>query len=182
MDLLAGKDAANRVAGMINAKYQVHRYCVHLTVKSVYSLDPVGQLDFGGNEYVPAGKIEIATQHHRPEDRYEWWDLGRGCYFIEFNETLELAENEIALLEPDERLLRAGALHVTIFLRGHVAPIETLLHVEALRLQVKTTLASPCSVCSACRSPQHQPSRLLLAPPENRKRHQRKNQPSVSVS
>jgi len=138
MDLLAGKDAANRVAGMINAKYQVHRYCVHLTVKSVYSLDPVGQLDFGGNEYVPAGKIEIATQHHRPEDRYEWWDLGRGCYFIEFNETLELAENEIALLEPDERLLRAGASHVTIFLRGHVAPIETLLHVEALRLQVKT--------------------------------------------
>ena len=138
MDLLAGKDAANRVAGMINAKYQVHRYCVHLTVKSVYSLDPVGQLDFGGNEYVPAGKIEIATQHHRPEDRYEWWDLGRGCYFIEFNETLELAENEIALLEPDERLLRAGASHVTIFLRGHVAPIETLVHVEALRLQVKT--------------------------------------------
>lgn len=138
MDLLAGKDAANRVAGMLNAKYQVHRYCIHLTVKSVYSLDPVGQLDFGGNEYVPAGKIEIASHHRRPEDRYEWWDLGRDCYFVEFNETLELAENEIALLEPDERLLRAGASHVTMFLRGHVAPIETLLHVEALRLQLKT--------------------------------------------
>lgn len=137
MDLLTGKRAATRVAGILNPKYQVHGYSVNLTVRSLYSVDPVGQLDFGGNEYVPAGKLAIATHRRRPEDRYEWWDLGRGCYFVEFNETLELAEDEIALLEPDERLLRAGAAHVPMFLRGRIAPIETLLHVEALRLEVK---------------------------------------------
>ena len=137
MDLLPGKAAANRVAGMINAKYQVHGYSVDLTARSVSSVDPVGQLDFAGSEYTPAGRIAITTRRRRPEDRYEWWDLGRGCYFVEFNETLELAEDEIALLEPDERLLRVGAAHVPMFLRGRIAPIETLLHVEALRLEVK---------------------------------------------
>ena len=137
MDLLPGKLAAARVAGIINPKYQVHAYSVDLTVRSVYVVDPVGQLDFGGSEYVPAGRMAIATQHRRPEDRYEWWDLGRGSFFVEFNETLALAEDEIALLEPDERLLRAGAAHVPSFLRGHVAPIETLLHIDTPRLQVK---------------------------------------------
>ncbi len=137
MELLPGKHAATRVAGILNPKYQVHGYSVHLTVRNIYSVDPVGQLDFGGQEYVPAGKLAIATHSRRPEDRYQWWDLGRGCYFVEFNETLELAEDEIALLEPHERLLRAGAAHVPMFLRGRVAPIEALFQVEALRLEIK---------------------------------------------
>ncbi len=137
MDPLPGKTAANRVAGIVNAKYQVHGYSVDVTVRSVSSVDPVGQLDFAGSEYTPAGRITISTHRRRPEDRYEWWDLGRGCYFVEFNETLELADDEIGLLEPDERLLRAGASHAPVFLRGRVAPVETLLQVDTLRLQIK---------------------------------------------
>ncbi len=137
MDLLPGRLAAERVGGIINPKYQVHRYSVHLTVRNVYAVDPVGQIDFGGNEYVPAGKFAVESRRRRPEDRYPWWDLARGSYFIEFNEMLELAEDEIALLEPEERLVRAGATHVPMFLRGRVAPIETLLHVEGLQLQIK---------------------------------------------
>ncbi len=137
MELLPGEAAATRVAGIINAKYQVHGYSVDLTARSVSSVDPVGQLDFGGSEYTPAGRIAITTRRRRPEDRYEWWDLGRGCYFVEFNETLELAEDQIALLEPDQRLLRAGASHAPVFLRGRVAPVEALLQVDTLRLQIK---------------------------------------------
>ncbi len=137
MDPVPGKEAASRVSGIINPKYQVHAYSVNLTARNIYAVDPVGQVDFGGSEYSPAGKIAIGTRRRRPEDKYEWWDLGRGCYFVEFNETLELAENEIALLEPDERLLRAGAAHVPVFLRGRVAPIEALLHVDAVQVQIK---------------------------------------------
>jgi deoxycytidine triphosphate deaminase len=137
MNLLPGKEAVNRIRGIILPKYQVHRFSVHLTVRNIYSVDPMGQVDFGGGEYVPAGKMAIAAQRRRTEDRYSWWDLGRGSYFVEFNESVELAEDEIALLEPEERLLRAGAVHVPAFLRGRVAPIEALLHVDALRLQIK---------------------------------------------
>ena len=137
MELLPGRHAATRVAGILNPKYQLHGYSVHLTVRNIFSVDPIGQLDFGGHEYKPAGKLAIAAQRRQPDDRYQWWDLGRGCYFVEFNETLELAEDEIALLEPDERLLRTGATHVPMFLRGRVSPVEALLQVEALHLDIK---------------------------------------------
>src|SRR5713226_4891228 len=59
MDPLPGKTAANRVAGIVNAKYQVHGYSVDVTVRNVSSVDPVGQLDFAGSEYTPAGRITI---------------------------------------------------------------------------------------------------------------------------
>ncbi len=137
MELLPGRHAASRVAGILNPKYQLHGYSVHLSVRNIFSVDPIGQLDFGGHEYKPAGRLAIAARRRQPDDRYQWWGLERGCYFVEFNETLELAEDEIALLEPHERLLRTGATHVPMFLRGRVSPIEALLQVEALGLEIK---------------------------------------------
>ncbi len=137
MQILPGKVAAARVAGILNPKYQVHGYSVHLTARKISSVDPTGQIDFGGSEYVAAGRMEIATQRLRLEDRYQWWDLGRGSYFVECNEALNLAEDEIALIEPHDRLLRAGAWHVPVYVRGHVAPVQLLLEVSTARLRVK---------------------------------------------
>jgi len=137
MELLTGKQAASRIQGILSAKYQVHGYWVDLTIRGVSGVDPVGRLDFGGGEYMPAGQLTIAPKRLRPEDNYQWWELERGCYIIEFNETLELADNEIALLEPDPRTLRTGATHVPVFLRGRVAPMDTLFDVQAQHLTMK---------------------------------------------
>ena len=134
---LHGKVAVLRVTGILNPKYQVHGNSVHLTAHKIFSVDPTGQIDFGGSEYIPAGRSEIPTQSLRREDRYQWWELGRGIYFVECNETLNLAENEIALIEPDDRLLRTGAWHVPFYARGHVAPVQLLLEVGAAWLKVK---------------------------------------------
>jgi hypothetical protein len=137
MQILSGKVAAARVAGILHPKYQVHGYSVHLTARKIFSVDPTGQIDFGGSEYIAAGRIEISTQRLRQEDRYQWWELGRGSYFVECNEALDLAEDEIALIEPDDRLLRTGAWHVPFYVRGRVASIQLLLEVGAARLRVK---------------------------------------------
>ena len=137
MELLTGKEVLGRIKGVLNTKYQVHGTAVDLTVKNVYAVDPVGQVDFGGSEYKAAGRTAVASLRYNREDRYEWWDLGRGCYLVEFNESLELADNEVAMLEPEERLLRAGASHPSHFVRGRVAPIETLLDVNTMRIQIK---------------------------------------------
>ena len=115
MQILSGKDAANHIAGIIHPKYQVHGVSVHLTVRKIYAVDPVGKLDFGGGEYAPAGKVEIAPNQLRPDDNYLWWDLDRESYFVECNETLNLAPDQIALIEPEDRLLRAGGWHVPTF-------------------------------------------------------------------
>jgi deoxycytidine triphosphate deaminase len=137
MEPVHGKDIAPRVSGMISPKHQVHGFTVDLTVKEISSVDPTGRVDFGGSEYTAAGKLPIAAMRRNLEDKYLWWDLGRGSYFVEFNETVELAADEFGYLEPDDRLIRAGATHAPFYLRGRVAPIETLLTVDAVRLQVK---------------------------------------------
>jgi len=137
MQLLSGKDAANHVAGIIHPKYQVHGFSVHLTVRKIYAVDPVGKLDFGGGEYVHAGRVDISPRQLRPEDKYLWWELDRETYFVECNETLSLASDQIALIEPEDRLLRAGAWHAPLFVRGHVDPVELLLSVGVLQLRVK---------------------------------------------
>jgi deoxycytidine triphosphate deaminase len=137
MDLLTGKQVAERIRNLINPKHQVQRFAVDITVRNIYAVDPVGQVDFGGGEYKPAGKVELARFRRNREDKYEWWDLGRGSYFVEFNESLELSDDEFAVLEPEERLLRAGASHATVFLRGRVSPLETLMVVDPVRVQIK---------------------------------------------
>ena len=137
MQLLSGKDAANHIAGIIHPKYQVHGFSVHLTVRKIYAIDPAGKLDFGGGEYAPAGRVELVPSQLRPEDNYRWWDLGRESYFVECNEMLSLASDQMALIEPEDRLLRAGASHVPLFVRGHLEPVELLLSVGVLQLRVK---------------------------------------------
>jgi deoxycytidine triphosphate deaminase len=122
---------------MISPKHQVHGYSVDLTVKNLFAVDPTGRVDFGGGEYMPASRIAVTPLRRDREDKYQWWELGRGPYFIEFNETLELAPDEMALLEPDERLLRSGASHASNFLRGRIAPLEALLNVVALTVLIK---------------------------------------------
>ncbi len=137
MQILSGKDAADQIAGIIHPKYQVHGFSVHLTVRKICAIDPAGKLDFGGGEYVPAGRVEIAPRQLRPEDNYLWWELDRDTYFVECNETISLASDQIALIEPEDRLLRAGAWHAPLFVRGHVDPVELLLTVGVLQLRVK---------------------------------------------
>jgi hypothetical protein len=137
MQLLSGKDAATHIAGIIHPKYQVHGFSVHLTVRKIFAIDPVGKLDFGGGEYVPAGRVELAPCQLRSEDNYLWWELDRESYFVECNETLSLASDQIALIEPEDRLLRAGGWHAPLFVRGHVDPVELLLSVGVLQLRVK---------------------------------------------
>ena len=137
MKLLSGHQASAHVKGILSDKHQVHGYSVDLTVRNIWRVNPTGQLDFGGGEYVPAGHFPIEPHRLRPEDNYQWWELDRGCYFIEFNEALELGDDEIALLEPDPRTLRAGATHASVFLRGHSEKLETLFDLQAQHLTLK---------------------------------------------
>ncbi len=137
MKLLNGHEAVAHVKGILSAKHQVHACSIDLTVKDIWRVNPIGQLDFGGGEYVPGGRFPVEPHRLRPEDNYQWWELDRGCYFIEFNESLELSDDEIALIEPDPRTLRTGATHASVFLRGHTAQLETLFDVLAQHLTLK---------------------------------------------
>ncbi len=137
MEPVSGREAAARLTGMISPKYQVHGYAIDLTAKQIYGLDPSGHVDFGGTEYSASALEPVASLRRSREDRYEWWDLARGAYVVEFNENLALAPDEFAILEPDERLIRCGAFHATTFLRGQGERLETLLVVGTMSVQIK---------------------------------------------
>jgi deoxycytidine triphosphate deaminase len=137
MELVQGKQAVKRVGNLLSPKHQVHGYAVDLTAKQISSLNPTGEVDFGGSEYVAAQPAPVPTHQKHSQDRYQWWTLVHGAYQVEFNETLELAPDEIALLEPHERLLRAGASHPAQFLRGTLDPLTVLLSVVSARIQIK---------------------------------------------
>lgn len=137
MELVSGKEAVKRVHNLISEKHQVHAYAVELTAKGISSLNPTGEVDFGGSEFIPAQTAPIPTHQKHSQDRYQWWTLMHGGYTVEFNESIELAPDEIALLEPHERLLRTGASHAVHFLRGKISPLTTLLSVACARIQVK---------------------------------------------
>jgi deoxycytidine triphosphate deaminase len=144
MNLRTGKEAAARVQGMLNPKYQVHAHSVDLTAKTLYAVDPTGRVDFGGSEYQPMSRVPLQGRRQNPEDRYPWWTVARGIYIVEFNETLELPEEEIATLEPEPRLLRTGATHPSVFLRGNISPVEILLEVHAVQLEIKQNARISC--------------------------------------
>jgi deoxycytidine triphosphate deaminase len=137
MEPVGGQEAAARLTGMISARHQVHAYALNLTARQIYAVDPTGMVDFGGTEYAPSSRTAVASLRKQREDKYEWWDLARGCYILEFNEGLRLADNEIAILEPDDRLLRCGATHSTTFLRGQGERLETLLFVGTMSVHIK---------------------------------------------
>jgi len=137
MEPVTGAEAAARLTGMISPKHQVHGYSIDLTAKQIYSLDPAGQVDFGGTEYSASSRVPVASLRRNREDKYEWWDLARGAYILEFNESVALSPNEFAILEPDERLVRCGAFHGTAFLRGQGERLETLLIVGTLNVHIK---------------------------------------------
>jgi deoxycytidine triphosphate deaminase len=137
MEPVSGREAVTRLTGLISPKFQVHGYAIDLTARQIYSIDPNGQVDFGGTEYAASARVPVASLRRSREDKYEWWDLSRGCYVLEFNEGLRLADNEFAILEPDDRLLRCGALHGMTFLRGQGERMETLLMVGTMSVQIK---------------------------------------------
>jgi len=137
MQLVSGKEAVQRVRNLINEQHQVHAYAVELTAKQIFGMGPTGAVDFGGSEYVAAERVPVPSHQKHSQDRYQWWTLMHGAYQIEFNESLELADDEMALLEPHERLLRAGAEHPALFLRGKVNPLTILLSVSGARLEIK---------------------------------------------
>ena len=137
MQLLPGKAAVQRLKNLVSEKHQVHAYHVDFTARTIYGLNPTGEVDFGGSEYVPAQRQDLRTHQKHSQDRYQWWELPHGAYLVEFNEALDLADDEIALLEPHERLLRAGASHNANFIRGQTSPVHTLLNVTSARIQIK---------------------------------------------
>jgi len=136
MRYLPGDEVAALLENLIHQPRQAQAYACDLTVAGVSALTRSGALDFGGSEYTEA-------EHHllepvwEDDPRYGWWTLSPGAYVIRFNEHMALASDQIAFIQPHQRLMQAGGYHPSFYFRGVRDSLEVILVVSAPDLRIK---------------------------------------------
>jgi deoxycytidine triphosphate deaminase len=137
MHTLPGSEVAQHLAGILHPDTQQHDYEVDLTAGAIFAITGPGAIDFGGSELLPAPREAIQPETTIPEDKYGWWMLDPGSYIVRFNETIQQQPDQIAFIQPHERLLQAGGFHATCHFRDTREHLETLLIVGAGGLRIK---------------------------------------------
>ncbi len=133
-----GGDILSFIGNIIYEKKQVEGDSLYLTVSKIFRLTTKGEIDFGGSEYKESEKEIIEPVKRKPEDKYGWWDLSLGEYFVEFNEKLQdiIPEDKLVILQPSERLTKNGASHPIRVLQKK-GKISTILYVGKNGINIK---------------------------------------------
>lgn len=137
MTYRSGEDTVAFVDGIVHLETQQASHGIDLTASRVFRLTGGGHLDFGGSEFAAAPREEVEAVLADPEDTYGWWELDQGRYIVRYNESLNLDGRAVALLEPLDRLLQAGADHSPRHVTNSHDPLETLLTVGPHGLRLK---------------------------------------------
>lgn len=137
MRYLPGSEVTEALENLIYSKTQQHDYETDLTVGAIFRVIGPGSLDFGGSEYAAAEREPLEPQKPSADDRYGWWDLSPGSYIVRFNETINLAEDQIGFIQPHERLVLAGGHHPAFYFRGSRESLEIVLNTGTGGLRIK---------------------------------------------
>jgi hypothetical protein len=138
MKILESGQILQFLTNLVYEKKQVHFTSVDLTVKSIAKVLVGGSLDFGGSEYKSAEREVIEPEKAGPSEKYGWWSLDEGDYFVEYNEELSLPSGCIAIIQPHERIIESGITHATRFLtESDDRPIISMIHVGRGRVHIK---------------------------------------------
>ena len=127
MRVLTAEETADALSGIVHLDTQRTDHGVDLTAAEVFRLTGPGSLDFGGREYEEAPCERVHPKQRQPDDDYGWWELKGGTYVVRYNETVDPGDDRIALIQPHERLLKAGAYHAAFRVHEAPDPLETLL-------------------------------------------------------
>ncbi len=136
-DILEGEQVAKLLRNLVYEKKQVHAESVDLTVKSISRIATTGSIDFGGSEFDPGERIELACSKPNPSDKYGWWFLSAGDFIVEYNEELALPPHHLGILEPHERLLECGVTHNVRFITDPGENLLSLIHVGQADVRIK---------------------------------------------
>ncbi len=128
------QDLQAHLPKLISAKKQISHLAIDLTVHKIFRPRKCGQLDFGGSEFQPAEWKVLPPIKESADVSYGWWELSNDVYLVQFNETLQLADKEVGLIQAHPRLIETGCL-------------LTPQLVKSLRKEILLPLVAPkCSV------------------------------------
>lgn len=139
MKLLESEEILEQISDIIHEDTQLHDRHLDLTVAEVHRLTESGSLDFGGSEFTPAGTEPINPEKRNPNDDYGWWDLKIDTYKAVFNESIEIADNSIAIITPHSHAEKAGLIINTLFLtsKDDLNDLEMYFHVPVAGCKIK---------------------------------------------
>jgi hypothetical protein len=109
MFFLKSSELRNHVNSIIHEETQQHNTHFDLTVNSIHKYTKAGSLDFGGSEFKAAEKELITPQKNQGDD-YGWWNLPQGHYQATMNETIQEAEDTVALVGLHAHARAAGII------------------------------------------------------------------------
>ncbi len=137
MRIYSGKELERFINGIIYAKKQVHENSVDLTMAKIFKVEREGSLDFGGSEFIQGEHKEITPVKKSDDDEYGWWNLKEGAYVIQFNESINLPNNVIGLIQSLDRLYLNGAVLIPITITGSNEKIKSILVVGEKGIKIK---------------------------------------------
>ena len=108
--ILNPQDLQAHLPKLISAKKQISHLAIDLTVQKIFRVRKCGQVDFGGSEFQPAEWKPLPPVKDNPDAAYGWWELGNDVYLIQFNETLQLGDREVGLIQAHPRLIETGCM------------------------------------------------------------------------
>lgn len=137
MRILDADSTAGQLGDLVHLDTQRAGAGLDLTADEIARVTGPGALDFGGGEFAPAGRKRLVPEKADPDDDYGWWELEAGTYVVHYNESVEVAENQVAVLHPLRRLQQVGAAHPTFVVDEPREPLETLLTVGEAGCRLK---------------------------------------------
>ncbi len=105
------------VDGIVHEPTQTGSRGLDLTVTEVYEIAEAGRVDFGGGELEPADLTPHDRQYRDADDDYQWWHLDAGQYLIEYNESLAVPGDTVAVVQTRDTVRTRGAVHPTLRVR-----------------------------------------------------------------
>lgn len=96
------------IQGYLDLALQLTPNGFDLTAGQLYKFNNAGALDFSNQERRLAQAFELTPQKKQAQDDFGWWHLKPGAYKVKTNETVNLANNLVALAFSRTSLLRMG--------------------------------------------------------------------------
>ena len=103
------------VDGIVHEPTQTGGRGLNLTVTEVHEVTGPGRVDFGGDELEAAELTPHDRQYRDEDDDYQWWHLDAGQYLLEYNESLSLPGDTVAVVQTRDAVRARGAFHLTLW-------------------------------------------------------------------
>ncbi len=110
MEYIKNKDFLQYVKNIISEKHQIKSHELHLTVSKIFEIHNKGSIDFGGSEEKKSQIPQLEPYKKNPKDKYGWWELEQGLYYVKINEKISIKENQLGIITPLKRTIDAGAI------------------------------------------------------------------------